>query len=72
MKSMPDGRQKYMTKEDIELGMKCCNEFFCGECPYEKYNSPEYPLRCIPNLMQDINKLYFEEKEKQQQITTNK
>ena len=51
-----------MRKEDIEQGMKCCNEFLCGECPYEKYDdkvNKEYIMRCIHMLMQDINKLYF-------------
>ena len=50
------------TKEDIELGMKCCNEFLCGECPYEKFDDKknhEYILRCIHTLMKDINELYF-------------
>ena len=54
-----------MNKEDIELGMKCCNEFLCGECPYEKFDDKEnceYILRCIRILMKDINKLYFGEK----------
>ena len=51
-----------MNKEEIEQGMKCCNEFLCGECPYEKYDdkvSKQYIMRCIHMLMQDINKLYF-------------
>ena len=51
-----------MNKEEIEQGMKCCNEFLCGECPYEKYDdkvSHQYIMRCIHMLMQDINKLYF-------------
>ena len=52
-----------MTKEEIELGMKCCNEFLCGECPYEKFDDKEYRMRCIHNLMKDINKLYFGDKE---------
>jgi hypothetical protein len=51
-----------MTKEEIELGMKCCNEFLCGECPYEKFDCKEYGIRCIHNLMKDINKLYFGDK----------
>ena len=53
-----------MKREEIEQGMKCCNEFLCGECPYEKYDdkvSKQYTMRCIHMLMQDINKLYFEE-----------
>lgn len=51
-----------MERKNIELGMKCCNEFLCGECPYEKYDDKknyEYTMRCIHMLMQDINKLYF-------------
>ena len=51
-----------MKREEIEQGMKCCNEFLCGECPYEKYDdkvSHQYTMRCIHMLMQDINKLYF-------------
>ena len=53
-----------MNREEIEQGMKCCNEFLCGECPYEKYDdkvSKQYTMRCIHMLIQDINKLYFEE-----------
>lgn len=53
-----------MNIEEIEQGMKCCNEFLCGECPYEKYDdkvSKQYTMRCIHMLIQDINKLYFDE-----------
>lgn len=58
------GGKKKMSnfkKEEIELGMKCCNDFFCGECPYKKYEHMEYKIRCIHKLIQDINKLYFGE-----------
>ena len=51
-----------MNKEEIEQGMKCYNEFLCGECPYEKYDdkvSHQYIMRCIHMLIQDINKLHF-------------
>ena len=51
-----------MNREEIEQGMKSCNEFLCGECPYEKYDDKknhQYTMRCIHMLMQDINKLYF-------------
>lgn len=51
-----------MKREEIEQGMKCCNEFLCGECPYEKFDDKEnhqYTMRCIHMLMKDINKLYF-------------
>ena len=56
-----------MNKEEIEQGMKCCNEFLCGECPYEKYDDKEshqYTMRCIHMLIQNINKLYFGDKHK--------
>lgn len=56
-----------MKREETEQGMKCCNEFLCGECPYEKYDdkvSMQYTMRCMHILMQDINKLYFEEETK--------
>ena len=54
-----------MNREEIEQGMKCCNEFLCGECQYEKYDkeSHQYTMRCIHMLMQDINKLYFGSRE---------
>lgn len=55
-----------MTKEEIELGIKCCEDFICGECPYEKYDDGHYKLRCVHILMKDINKLHFGGKEKQQ------
>lgn len=53
-----------MDKEQIEQGMKCCEEFLCGECPYQRYDDTthEYNIRCMHKLMVDINKLYFEEK----------
>lgn len=53
-----------MTKEEIELGMKCCKDFTCGECPYEKYEDKIDKIlimRCIHHLLIDINKLYFGE-----------
>lgn len=34
-----------MKKEDIEQGMKCCNEFLCGECPYK--NSMIKDTQCV-------------------------
>lgn len=63
-----------MTKEEIEKGMKCCNEFACGECPYEKYDDKKqhlYTMRCIHMLMHDITKLYFDMKNKKPILHTN-
>ena len=54
-----------MNKEQIERGMKCCNIFLCGECPYKIYDDSEYKFRCIHTLMQDINKLYFNKNNKE-------
>ena len=53
-----------MNKIQIEKGMKCCEEFLCGECPYRIYEDPskEYPIRCMHKLMVDINDLYFNKK----------
>lgn len=45
-----------MTNEQIKLGMDCCTEFLCGECPYNIYEDPsrEKMLRCIHLLMVDV------------------
>lgn len=51
-----------MTINEIELGLKCCNEFLCGECPYEIYDDKEnrtYIMQCVHKLIRDVNKLYF-------------
>ena len=55
-------RSMKMTINETELGLKCCNEFLCGECPYEIYDDKEngtYIMRCIHKLIQDVSKLYF-------------
>lgn len=44
-----------MKREDIKLEMKCCNEFLCGECPYDK-EYHKYTMRCIHILMTDIRR----------------
>lgn len=46
-----------MTREEILKGIECCAEFLCGECPYQKYEHNEYKMKCIHNLMKDINDL---------------
>lgn len=46
-----------MTKEEILKGIECCAEFLCGECPYKKYESTQYLLKCNTALMRDINEL---------------
>ena len=53
-----------IEREQVEKGMKCCEEFLCGECPYEQYDDKinhEFTIRCMHKLMVDINKLYFKE-----------
>lgn len=41
----------------VREAIKFCSEFECGECPYKIYDSSDYMLRCIHNLMMDINEL---------------
>ena len=51
-----------MTINEIELGLKCYNEFLCSECPYKIYEDKEnrfYVIRCIHKLIMDVNKIYF-------------
>lgn len=49
-----------MTKEEILKGIKACSEFICDECPYQIYDSKDYPLRCMYFLIKDIDKLKIE------------
>lgn len=46
-----------MTIDEIKKGLDCCSEFICGECPYNIYESKEYPLRCIHKLLSDMKEL---------------
>lgn len=46
-----------MAKEEILKGIECCAEYLCGECPYQKYESTQYLLKCNTALMRDINEL---------------
>jgi hypothetical protein len=41
----------------VREAIKLCSEFECGKCPYKVYDSSDYMLRCIHNLMMDINEL---------------
>lgn len=56
-----------MIQEEVEKGLKCCDEFFCDTCPYHKYDSRDYSLRCVHMLIRDINKLYFGREDGEQQ-----
>ena len=49
-----------MTKEEVELGLKCCEKYYCGGCPYQIYdNDPRYPIRCIHKMIQDVLEILF-------------
>ena len=49
-----------MTREEAKLGLKCCEEYYCGGCPYKTYdNDSRYPIRCIHKMIQDVWKYYF-------------
>ena len=43
-----------MNKDKILLALKCCSEFYCDDCPYQKYESKDYPLRCIHKFTVDL------------------
>lgn len=45
-----------MTQTEIAKGLECCAEFLCSECPYGKYESKEYSLKCIHKLIVDLKK----------------
>lgn len=47
-----------MKEEEIEKGLECCTEFLCGECPYQKYESKDYPIRCMQMLINDVYVMY--------------
>ena len=53
-----------MTQIEILKGLECCAEFICDECPYKKYESKDYPLRCIHKLIVDLKENYFVKEEK--------
>jgi hypothetical protein len=44
-------------KEKIMKALSACNEFCCGECPYQYLDSKDYQLRCIHTLIQDVYEL---------------
>ena len=52
-----------MKEEEIERGLECCTEFLCGECPYQKYESKDYPIRCMRMLVNDVYVTYNNLKE---------
>ena len=50
-----------MTKEEILKGIEACSEFICDECPYQIFDSKDYPIRCMHFLIADINKMLKDE-----------
>ena len=45
-----------MTKE-LEKALKCCAEFLCKECPYQKYDGgTRLPLKCSHTMIVDLYK----------------
>ena len=46
-----------MNQTEILKALDCCADFICGECPYRKYESKEYPLQCIHKLLVDLKEL---------------
>ena len=48
-------------KEVVEKALFLCREFVCGECPYDKYQSHDYPLRCMNMLISDLCEIKIKE-----------
>lgn len=40
--------------DELMKALECCAEFACGECPYQKYNSTDYILKCSHKLIADL------------------
>ena len=49
------------TKAETLEALDACNEFECGRCPYQKYDSDEYKLRCIHMLITNLHEIMFKE-----------
>ena len=47
-----------MERKDIINAVSACTQFECGICPYQIYDDPQYKLRCIHRLMEDVNSLF--------------
>lgn len=46
-----------MGEDDVKKGLECCVDYLCGECPYEKYDIKDKPLRCVHVLLEDLHKM---------------
>lgn len=40
--------------DELMKALECCAEYLCGECPYQKYNSTDYILKCSHKLIADL------------------
>ena len=49
------------TKAQTLEALNACNEFECGRCPYQIYDSDEYKLRCINMLIESLHEIIFKE-----------
>ena len=50
-------------KEIVEKALFLCHEFLCSECPYDKYQSYDYPIKCMSMLISDLCALKLKELE---------
>lgn len=50
--------KKEFTEQEIRESFEACSDFCCGECHYNIYESKDYPLRCMHNLITDVNNLH--------------
>ena len=49
------------TKAQTLEALDACNEFECGRCPYQIYDSDDYKLRCIHMLIENLHEIMFKE-----------
>lgn len=40
---------------NLKKSIASCAEFLCSQCPYNRYESIDYKLKCIHKLMVDID-----------------
>ena len=40
--------------DKLMKALECCAEFACGECPYQKYESTDYILKCSHKVIADL------------------
>lgn len=40
--------------DELMKALECCAEYACGECPYQKYSSTDYYMKCSHKIIADL------------------